>query len=97
MLECEYYGNRYCIKCLKLKPGESETMGKPGCMWFCLKWKPKVKKSIYVKVVEERCEFYFKTMNKRLDAIKSYIRNAIEESKINRKAGNGCKLCIHAK
>ena len=42
MLECEYCGNRYCIKCLKLKPGEYEAMGKPGCMWFCLKCKPKI-------------------------------------------------------
>ena len=41
MLECEYCGNRYCIKCLKIKPGEYEAMGEHGCMWFCLKCKPK--------------------------------------------------------
>ena len=29
MLEFEYCGNRYCIKCLKFKPGECEAMGKP--------------------------------------------------------------------
>ena len=44
VLKCEYCGNRYCIKCLKFKPGEYEAMEKPGCMWFCLKCKPKIKK-----------------------------------------------------
>ena len=67
MLEHEYCGNRYCIKCLKFKPGEYEAMGKPGCMWFCLRGKPKIKK------IRKLCEMYFKTMRfeaieKKLDA-----------------------------
>ena len=69
MLECEYCGYRYCIKCLK--SGEYEAIGKPGCMWFCLKCKPK--KNIYYilneKVIEERCEMNLKTMNTRFEAI----------------------------
>ena len=71
MLECEYCGYRYCIKCLKFKPGEYEAIGKHGCMWFCLKCKPK--KYIYYilneKVIEERCEMYLKTMNTRFEDI----------------------------
>ena len=71
MLDCEYCGNRYCIKCLKFKPGECEAMGKPGCMWFCLKCKPKILKHILnEKVIEESCEMYFKTMNTRFEAKK---------------------------
>ena len=79
MLECEYCGNRYCIKCLKFKPGEYEAMGKPGCMWFCLKCKPKIKKNILnEKVIKERCKMYFKTMNTRFEAIeKKWMLNAI--------------------
>ena len=34
--------------------GENVAMGKPGCMWFCLKCKPKIKKYILNdKVIEE--------------------------------------------
>ena len=67
MLECEYCGNRYCIKCLKIKPGEYEAMGKPGC-------KPKIEKNILnEKVIEERCEMYFKTTNTRFEAIEKKL------------------------
>ena len=41
-LEGEYCKNHYCIKCLKYKQGEYEAMQKPGCMWFCMKCKPKI-------------------------------------------------------
>ena len=74
MLECEYCRNRYCIKCLKFKPCEYEAMGKPGCMWFCLKCIPKIYKNILnEKVIEERCDMYFKTMNKRFEAIEKKV------------------------
>ena len=45
LLECEYCEKHYCIKCLQYKSGEYEAMQKPGCMWFCIKCKPKVEKN----------------------------------------------------
>ena len=64
---------RYCTKCLTFKPGEYEAMGKPGCMWFCLNCKPKIKNILNEKVIEERREMYFKTMNMRFEAIKKKL------------------------
>ena len=59
---------------MKFKPGEYKAMGKPGCMWSCLKCKPKLEKNILnEKVIEERCEMYFKTMNTRFEAIEKKL------------------------
>ena len=70
MLECEYCGKHYCIKCLKNKTAEYEAMQKPGCMWFCLPCKPKIEKNILIeKMIEERCELYLQTVNGRLNEI----------------------------
>ena len=42
LLESEYCGNHYCIKCLNYNVGKYEAMQKPG---FCMKCKPKVEKT----------------------------------------------------
>ena len=66
VLECEYCENHYCIKCLKYKQGEYEAMQKPGCMWFCMKCKPKIEKNILnEKSIEEKCALYFQAINVR--------------------------------
>ena len=67
--ECEYCANRYCIKCFKFKPGEYEVMGKPGCMWVCLKCQKKFFFNILNEtVIEKRCEMYSKIMNTGYDS-----------------------------
>ena len=49
-------------------------MGTPGCIWFCLKRKPKVEEKIFnEKVLEKRCELYSKTMNTRLEAVEKRL------------------------
>ena len=84
MLECEYCGNRYCIKCLKFKPGEYEAMGKPVCMWFCLKYKPNFFLNILnEKVIEERCEMYFKTMNTKFEATEKKLDAKCDSKEVN--------------
>ena len=70
LLECEYCEKHYCIKCLKYKPVEYEAMRKPGCMWFCMPCKPKIEKNILnEKLIEERCELYFRTLIARIEEI----------------------------
>ena len=72
ILECEFCTKHLCIKCVKCRPSECETMAKPECMWFCLN----------EKKIEERCMFYCHTINDRLDAIERKVNNKCDEEKV---------------
>ena len=83
VLECEFCEKHYCIRCLKYKPGEYEAMQKPGCVWFCLPCKPKIEKNILnEKVIEERCQFYFESINARLDEVERKLEGKCDENQV---------------
>ena len=83
ILECEYCEQHYCIKCLKYKVGEYEAMQKPGCMWFCMKCKPKVEKNILKeKTIEEKCATYCQMVNQRIDEVEKKLETKCDVNEV---------------
>ena len=83
VLECEFCAKHFCIKCLKYKAGEYEATRKPGCMWFCMPCKPKIEKNILnEKMIEERCKFYFETINIRLAEVEMKLEGKCDETQV---------------
>ena len=83
LLECEYCEKHYCIKCLKYKSGEYEAMQKPGCMWFCMKCKPKVEKNILQeKTIEEKCATYCQMVNQRIDEVEKKLETKCDVNEV---------------
>ena len=71
------------LKCLTYKPVEYEAMRKPGCMWFCMPCKPKIEKHILnEKLIEERCELYFRTLIARIEEIEKKLETKCDAHEI---------------
>ena len=60
-------------------------MRKPGCMWFCMQCNPKIEKNILNwKLIEQRCERYFSTLNARIEEIeKLYSARGNEKARMH--------------
>ena len=53
-------------------------MQKPGCMWFCMKCKPKVKKNILKETtIEEKCATYCQMLNERITEVEKNYRQSV--------------------
>ena len=85
MLECEYCGENFCIKCLKITEQVYKMLNNAGNMfhWYCTDCNEKVKRTPNVeRDIEERCREYCASVEGRLKDIEEKLETNTNEEQV---------------